>query len=185
MDQINKAIEVLNNDGIILYPSDTVWGLGCKSNNENVIQKLYDIKKRVIKKKFILLLADDRQLNKYIKEVPEIAWDILDYSINQPTIIYPNAYNLSKLLIADDGSIAVRIAELDYLQQIIKMIETPLISTSANVSGEKTPTSLQEVSNDILSKVDFIVDLPTITDNNNPSSIIKLKLNGEIEIIRK
>ena len=96
MDQIDKAIEVLNNDGIILYPSDTVWGLGCKSNNENVIQKLYDIKKRVIKKKFILLLADDRQLNKYIKEVPEVAWDILDYSIKQPTIIYPNAYNLSK-----------------------------------------------------------------------------------------
>ena len=90
--------------------------------DENVIQKLYDIKKRVIKKKFILLLADDRQLNKYIKEVPEVAWDILDYSIKQPTIIYPNAYNLSKLLIADDGSIAVRIAELDYLQQIIDNI---------------------------------------------------------------
>lgn len=185
MDQITKAIEVLNNGGIILYPTDTVWGLGCKSNNESIIQKLYDIKKRVKEKKFIILLADDRQLNKYIKEVPEVAWDILDYSINQPTIIYPNAYNLSPLLIANDGTIAVRIADKDYLQQIINMIKTPLISTSANISGEKIPGSLQEVSNDILSKVDFILDLPTITDNNNPSSIIKLELNGEIEIIRK
>ena len=185
MDQINKAIEVLNAGGVILYTSDTVCGLGCLTDHPKAIDKIYQIKKRDLDQKLILLIGDDKRLNKYVKEVPEVAWDLIDYAEKQPTIIYPNARNLPEILIEKDRSIAIRVIKTEPLQTLLNKINTPLTSTSANISGANSPRSIKEVSKEILSKVDFILDLPQIISSNSPSSIIKLQTNGEVKIIRK
>ena len=185
MQILNQAIDVLNNGGIILYPTETVWGIGCLTNNSKSIDNLYKLKNRNKLKKFIVLIGDDNKLNRYVKEVPEVAWDLIDYSEKQPTIIYPNAKNLPEVLIAKDKSIAIRIINSGPLQQLLRKIDSPLISTSANLSNDPPALKLKEVSKDILSKVDFILDLPEIIGANRPSAIIKLETNGEVEIIRK
>lgn len=185
MDVINQAVHVLKDGGTILYPTETVWGIGCLSNQPKAIDKIFAIKKRAKNQKFILLLDNDLKLRNYVQEIPEIAWDLIDFSEKQPTIIYPNAKNLPDELISQDGSIAIRIVKNNQITPLLNKVNFPLISTSANVSGAKTPTSLKEVSSEILSKVDFIVDLPDNNGSNRPSSIIKLQINGEIKIIRK
>ena len=185
MNNIDRAIDVLNSGGVIIYQSDTVLALGCKADNIEAINKLYRIKNRSFDKKFILLLSDDRKLNNYVKTIPEIAWDIIDSSYKQPTIIYPNAINLPKILIEKDGSIAFRIIDETDLNKIINKIKVPLISTSANISGESIPKQLEEVSNKILSEVDYTLTLQKKNKFSKVSPIIKLKENSEIEIIRK
>lgn len=185
MNNIDRTIEVLNSGGVIIYQSDTVIALGCKADNIEAINKLYRIKKRSLDKKFILLLSDDRNLKNYVKVIPEVAWDIIDSSEKQPTIIYPNAINLPKILIEKDGSIAFRIIDVVELNKIINKIKVPLVSTSANISGENIPKQLEEVSNNILYEVDYTLTLPKKNKVSKVSSIIKLKENSEVEIIRK
>ena len=131
------------------------------------------------------MIGDENKLNSYVNEVPEIAWELIDYSVKQPTIIYPKAKNLPEILLESDQSIAIRIINSGPLQQFLKRLDFPLISTSANLSNDQPPTSLKEVSKEILSKVDFILDLPEIKGSMHPSSIIKLQTNGEVEILRK
>ena len=178
MDKINEAINVLNSGGVILYNTETICGLGCLTNFPKAIDKIYKIKQRDSSQKLILL-------NSYVREVPEIAWDIIDYSQQQPTIIYENAYNLSENLISEDGSIAIRLVQSGPLHHFLSKLKTPLTSTSANVSGKTSPLHFKEVSKEILSKVDFILDLPNLNSSKRPSSIIKLKSNGEVKIIRE
>ena len=185
MSHINKAIDILNNGGIILYPTETVWGIGCLANNIQAIDKIYKIKNRSKSKKFILLIGDDNKLNRYVNEVPEIAWELIDSSYKQPTIIYPKAKNLPEILLETDQSIAIRVINSGPLQQFLKKLDFPLISTSANLSNDFPPKSLKEVSKEILTKVDFVLDLPEIKGSKHPSSIIKLQTNGEVEIVRK
>lgn len=185
MNNIDRTIEVLNSGGVIIYQSDTVIALGCKADNIEAINKIYRIKKRSFDKKFILLLSDNRNLKNYVKVIPEIAWDIIESSDKQPTIIYPNAINLPKILIENDGSIAFRIINVVELNEIINKIKVPLVSTSANISGENVPKQLEEVSNNILYEVDYILNLPKKDKVSKVSSIIKLKENSEVEIIRK
>ena len=182
MDPINKAIDELNSGGVILYQTDTIWGLGCLPDKIEAINKIYSIKKREIEKKLILILGNDLLLKKYVKEIPEIVWDIIEQAEFQPTIIYPNAFNLPDLLIENDGSIAIRIVKN---LNLLNKINTPLIATSANISGDPEPKNLKQVSKEILSEVDFILDLPEINCTQKPSSILKFKSNGEIKIIRK
>ena len=182
MDSINKAVDILKSGGVILYQTETVWGLGCLTNNLEGINKIYSIKGRDFNKKLILILENDLLLKRYVREIPEIVWDIIDQAEFQPTIVYPNAINLPDVLIEKDGSIAIRIVKQ---LELLKRIKQPLTATSANKSGDPTPKKLEQVNSEILSKVDFILDLPKIKCTEKPSSILKFETNGEIKIIRK
>jgi L-threonylcarbamoyladenylate synthase len=183
--EIHKCIEVLKAGGIILYPTDTVWGIGCDATNETAVQKIYDLKKRADSKSLIVVVANDRMLNYHVKDVPELAWDIIDIANKPTTIIYQDAKNLAKNVIASDNSIAIRMIKEGFSHQLAFNYRKPIVSTSANISGSSTPISFSEISNEIKKNVDFIVNTEFDTGNRKPSSLLKLGLNGDIEIIRK
>jgi len=183
--ELEKTVEVLKQEGIILYPTDTIWGLGCDATSQKAIENLTNLKGRGKKQRFIILLEDDRKLNKYVKEIPEVAWDLLDSADKPLTIIYPNAVSLPQNLIAEDGSIAIRIVKDGFVNKLIRKLNKPLVSTSANITGEPSPKSKAEISKKIIENVNHIVNLQTENRNAKPSSIVKLQISGEIEIIRK
>jgi len=185
-EDISKALETLNNGGVILYPTDTVWGLGCDATNEKAVERIYKIKKRSEQKGMLVLLDNENKIPLYINEMPEIAWDLIELSEKPLTIIYSGAKQLAKNLVAPDGSIGIRISTDSFNQKLIQQFKKPLVSTSANISGEPAPQNFDEISEEILHAVDYIVkwrqdDLNKI----RPSSIIKLGQGGEVRIIRE
>lgn len=185
-DELNNALKVLKEGGVILYPTDTVWGLGCDATNEKAVQKIIEIKKRADSKNFIVLIDNEIKLNKYVKDVPGVAWDLVESADEPLTIIYPGAYNLAKNVIADDGSVAIRVIKDEFCQKLINRFGKAIVSTSANISGEETPMNFSQISNDIIKSVDYVVNLRQ--DENKPvkpSSIIKIGTNWEIKIVRK
>lgn len=184
-EEVNKCIEILNVGGLILYPTDTVWGIGCDATNEEAVKKIYQLKQREDTKSMIVLVANDAMLNKQIVEVPELAWNIIDIATKPTTIVYPKAKNLAKNLISENGSIALRIVKEGFVNQLVFKFNKPIVSTSANLSHKTTPTNFSEISNEIKTGVDFIVNQKFDTGNHQSSSIIKLGLAGEIKIIRK
>ena len=185
-EDITKALETLKNGGIILYPTDTVWGLGCDATNENAVQKIYTIKNRSDSKSMLILLENPALLDRYIDEVPDIAWDLIEISTTPLTIIYPGARNLAKNLIAEDGSIGIRFTKEIFTRELLKRFHKPLVSTSANISGQPTPSSFAEISGEIKSQVDYtVLYRQEDTSPAKPSGIIKLQVNGQIEIIRQ
>ena len=184
-EEINKVLTVLENGGIILYPTDTIWGIGCDAKNEAAIHKIYEIKKRIHSKSLIILLDDDRKLNRFVREVPEVVWDILDYATKPTTVIYPEAINLPKNIVANDGSIAIRITKNDFCRKLIQRFKNPIVSTSANIAGSEAPKDFKDIAPEILKAVDHVVNLDAFEKNNEPSTIIKIGLKGELNIIRK
>lgn len=184
-EEINKCIEVLKAGGIILYPTDTVWGIGCDATNEEAVKKIYELKQREDSKSMIVIAWNDAMLQKHVVEVPELAWDIIDLATKPTTIIYPNAKQLAKNVIASDGSIAIRLIKEGFCNQLVYKFNKPIISTSANISGQPTPQNFDEISKKIKDGVDFIVPRQFDTGNKQPSSILKIGLRGEIEVIRK
>ncbi|MCG8700880.1 MAG: threonylcarbamoyl-AMP synthase, partial [Bacteroidales bacterium] len=156
-EDITKAIEVLQQGGIILYPTDTVWGIGCDATNEAAVKKIFDVKQRADSKAMLVLLDNENRLPSYIDEVPEVAWELLDVADKPLTLIYPGAKNVSKLLVADDGSLGIRIAKDEFCQRLIQGFKKPLVSTSANISGEPTPQFYHEISDDIVKQMDYVV----------------------------
>jgi L-threonylcarbamoyladenylate synthase len=183
---ISQALEVLRSGGTILYPTDTIWGIGCDATNFQAVKRVYEIKRREDVKSMLVLMGNPNMLNSYITEVPEIAWDLIEVSDKPLTIIYPKAKNLAINLIAPNGSIGIRLTDEPFAQQLIQRFRKPVVSTSANISGQKTPRNFFEISEEIKNAVDYVVqyrrnDLAKST----PSSIIKLGIGGEIEIIRK
>lgn len=185
-DDIKKALEVLKNGGIILYPTDTIWGIGCDATNENAVEKIYKIKKREDSKSMLVLMENPALLERYVDDVPEIAWDLVEVATTPLTVIYPNAKNLAKNLVAEDGSIGIRFTKEAFTTQLLQRFRKPLVSTSANISGEKSPAFFDEISEDIKNQVDYIVEFrQNDTTPANPSSIIKLGAGGRIDIIRK
>ena len=185
-DDIVKAAEVLRSGGIILYPTDTIWGIGCDATNPVAVRRIYEIKQRVDAKSMLILMENPNLLNSYISEVPEIAWDLIEVADSPLTIIYPGAKNLAPNLLAADGSVGIRVTTEPFTQQLIQRFRKPVVSTSANISGQRSPLNFAEISDEIKSLVDFIVvyrqDDPS---RSNPSGIIKLGVGGQIEIIRK
>jgi L-threonylcarbamoyladenylate synthase len=185
-DDLAKAVEVLRSGGIILYPTDTIWGIGCDATNPKAVDRIYEIKKRQDTKSMIILMENPNLLTSYIAEVPEIAWELIEVADTPLTIIYPHAKNLAPNLLATDGSIGIRITNEAFTQQLIQRFRKPVVSTSANISGEKSPQNFAEISDEIKKSVDYIVgfrqDDPT---RSKPSGIIKLGIGGQIEIIRK
>ena len=185
-DDIKKALEVLKSGGIILYPTDTIWGIGCDATNEKAVEKIYKIKKREDSKSMLVLMENPALLERYVTEVPEIAWDLVEIATTPLTVIYPGAKNLAKNLVAEDGSIGIRFTKEAFTSQLLQRFRRPLVSTSANISGEKSPAIFDEISEEIKKQVDYIVEFRQndITPAQ-PSSIIKLGVGGRIDIIRK
>lgn len=184
-NDIVNALEVLHKGGIILYPTDTVWGIGCDATNEEAVKKIYELKKRADSKSMLILLDKEAKLNTYIKEIPEMAWDLIELSEKPITIIYDGAQNIAKNLISTDGSIGIRITNETFSHKLIERLKRPIVSTSANITGEPTPQNFSEIHENIKKSVDYIVQYrQNETIKPSPSSIIKLGLNGEIKIIR-
>jgi len=184
-EDIKKALEVLRNGGVILYPTDTVWGIGCDATNPEAVSRIYKIKKREDNKSMLVLCDHSGRIGQYVKEVPEIAWELIDAAVNPLTIIYPGAKNLARNLIAEDGSIGIRISEDNFCQELIKRFGRPLVSSSANISGEKTPSVFSEISSEIIDAVDYVVEWRQDDEAKKPpSSIIKLGEGGLFKIIR-
>lgn len=183
-EEINKAIAVLNSGGLILYPTDTIWGIGCDATNSEAVQKVYELKQRVDSKALICLVANDGMLERYITKVPDLAYDIMDISTKPTTIIYDQPKDIAKNLIANDNTLAVRVASDKFCQYLINKFKKPLVSTSANISGESTAQNFSQISAVILKGVDYVVNLQQDGQNGNPSAIIKLGNDGMVKVIR-
>ena len=182
--EINNALKILKEGGIILYPTDTVWGIGCDATNVEAVKKVYNLKQRQDSKALICLVADDRMLKKYIKQIPDAALNIIAIANKPTTIIYDEAQHLASNLIAEDGSIAIRIPDDDFCYWLSRKLNTAIVSTSANISGQPTPKSFKEIAPEVLKGVDYVVNLHREKICNKPSSIIKLSNNGVVKIIR-
>lgn len=183
--EIQQTIAVLNKGGLILYPTDTVWGIGCDATNEAAVKKVYELKRRADNKALICLVSDTRMLQRYVYEIPEAAYDIIELSNKPTTIIYDRPMNLATNLVADDNTIAIRVASDEFCQKLIRKFKRPLVSTSANISGNPTPKSFAEISSEILKGVDYVVNLQLEKKNTQPSSIIKIGNDAVVKIIRK
>jgi len=183
--EIENAIKVLKRGGLILYPTDTVWGIGCDATNAEAVDKVYALKKRADSKSLICLVSDFKMLNMYVEDVPEVAYDILKYAAKPTTVIYDDPIRVPVNLIADDNSLAFRVVRNDFCTPLLRKLRKPIVSTSANISGEKTPLTFKEISKEILEGVDYVVNLPNSRLTKKPSAIIKLKNNGSVQVIRK
>ena len=184
-EEIDKTVEVLKKGGIIVYPTDTIWGIGCDATNEKAVKKIYALKHRLEKKKMIVLICKPESLNKFIDKVPPIAYDLIESWDKPLTIIYSGAMNLAKNLIEDDKSVAIRVSKDEFSQRVIKKLGKPLVSTSANHSGEAAPIFFKSITSEILEGVDYVVDLYHDSLNTvKPSTIIKLLKSGNFEVIR-
>ncbi len=184
-EEIKEALDVLFKGGIILYPSDTIWGLGCDATNAEAVNKIYRIKERSDSKSMLTLVGNENMLNSYVKSIPEIAWELIDVSDKPLTIIYPGAKNLANNLIAEDGSAGIRIVNEPFCEELIRKFRKPLVSTSANISGNKSPQIFDEIDMRIKKAADYVVEYRQ--DDLQPrtaSSIIKLNLNGVFTILR-
>lgn len=185
-NEVNKALEVLKNGGVILYPTDTVWGLGCDATNEEAVAKVNEIKGRKADKSLIVLLDNDNKLQSYVTEIPEVAYELIEYAENPLTIIFSGAKNLAQNVINIDGSVGIRVVKHDFCEELLQRFRKPIVSTSANISGEPTPQFFDDISEEIKDVVDYIVDFEQENRTvKKPSTIIKLGPSGQFEFIRK
>ena len=183
---IKNAVEVMKNGGVILYPTDTVWGIGCDATNPEAVAKVYKIKHRDDSKAMICLVDSDSRMQRYVRNVPDVAWDIIDLATKPTTLILDNAVNLAPNLIAEDGSIAMRITNEPFSKELCYRFQKPIVSTSANISGEETAENYRDISEEILSAVDYVCDARRNEHKpHTPSSIIKLTEDSKVTIIRK
>ncbi|HBS86136.1 MAG: threonylcarbamoyl-AMP synthase [Bacteroidetes bacterium GWF2_38_335] len=183
---IENSLKVLRKGGIILYPTDTIWGIGCDATNSAAVKKIIDLKKRNLNKSMLILLDHIDNLGRYVKEIPEMAIELLAATEEPVTIIYPGAINLAPQLIAADGSIGIRITNDDFCRNLIFKLGRPLVSTSANIEGKLTPGFFDQIDEEIINGVDYVVEhRQTDKMPRKPSEIIRIGLKGEVQIIRK
>ncbi|WP_297509430.1 L-threonylcarbamoyladenylate synthase [Flavobacterium sp.] len=183
--EVHNAYEVIAKGGIILYPTDTVWGIGCDATNEAAINKIYELKRREESKNMIVLMNGDRMLHSVFHNIPEVAWQLLDLSEKPTTLILDHPKNVAKNIIALDNSLGMRLVKEPFCFKLMERMKRPLVSTSANISGEPTPKSFQEISSVIRNGVDYIVQLHQDKLCNTPSTIIKLTQDAQVKVIRK
>lgn len=181
---MEKAIDQLRNGGIILFPTDTIWGVGCDATNEAACQKIMDLKQRPENKSFVLLADSFQMIEKYIPEFPSVVYDLVDLAERPLTIIYPNAQGLAKSVLAQDGSVGIRLTKDPICLKLIRSIRKPIVSTSANLSGEPSPTCFDEISPVLKQGVDAIVEERLNEIRTQPSQIIKIGLDSSVQIIR-
>ena len=184
-EDIDRAIAVMQQGGVIVYPTDTIWGIGCDATNEEAVRKVYALKQRDDSKALITLVDSEAKIEFYVREVPEVAWQLIEVADKPLTIIYDGARNLAPNLIAADGSVALRIAREPFSRELCRRFRKAIVSTSANISGAPAPKTFADISEDILSGADYVCssrreeDIPHV-----PSSIIKLGAGGEVKVIR-
>ena len=185
-DEINKALEVLKAGGVILYPTDTIWGLGCDATNAGAVEKLLQIKNRPAEKSLIVLLDVDSKLQSYVNEIPDVAYDLIEYAENPLTLIFSGAKNLAQNVINMDGSVGIRIVKHDFCTPLIPRFSKPIVTTSANISGQPSPKYFDEIDQTLVDLVDYVVDFDQENRNSRkPSTIMKLSPGGHFEFIRK
>lgn len=185
-EDFQQALEVLRQGGLILYPTDTVWGIGCDATCEAAVRKIFALKQRSDAKAMLCLLDAAGKLQGYVRQVPEMAWDLIELTTKPLTIIYPGAQNVAPSLVAEDGSLGIRITEEPFTKALCAALHHPLVSTSANISGEPAARNFSEVTDAIRQGVDYVVRYRQGDRSEpKPSSIVKLGVNNEIKVIRE
>lgn len=186
LQDIAEAVRVVKSGGIILYPTDTIWGIGCDASNPEAVARVYALKQRIDSKALICLLGSDANLNLYVKDVPEVAYDLIELSTKPLTIIYDGARNLAPNLLADDGSVGIRVTKEEFSQTLCMRCKCALVSTSANISGQPSPASFRDIAPEVIAGVDYVcTSRRDEKPQAQPSSIIKLSATNEIKIIRE
>lgn len=183
--EVHKAFEVIQNGGIILYPTDTVWGIGCDATNIEAVKKIYALKQREETKSMIVLMNGEKMMYTVFKDIPETAWQILDLSEKPTTLILDRPRNVAANLIAEDQTLGIRLVKEPFCFKLMERMKRPLVSTSANITGMFTPKSFKEISPEIIKGVDYVVNLQHEKISDKPSTIIKLTLDNQVSIIRK
>lgn len=184
-EDLAKAVEVLKRGGIILYPTDTVWGIGCDATNPEAVKRIYELKQRADSKSLLVLVGSEGELQRTVKEVPEAAWMLMEAAVNPMTIIYDRPVGLAQNLLAEDGSVGIRITDEPFSQALCRRLRRPVVSTSANVSGRKTPAIFSEIDEEIKAGVDYVVKFRQAdTRRKKSSNIIKVSDTGVIKVIR-
>lgn len=184
-EDLREAVATLKRGGLILYPTDTIWGIGCDATNEAAVRRIYDLKQREDAKALLSIVSSDGMLARVVKQVPDIAYDLMDTATRPLTIIYPDAVGLAPNLLAEDGSAGIRVAGDDFCRRMCDRLGGPVVSTSANISGEPSPAAYRDISDAIREGVDYIVRYRREeTTPHTASSIIKLGLKGEVKVIR-
>ena len=186
IEEIKKACQVLNEGGVILYPTDTIWGIGCDATNEEAVRRVYEIKRRADSKAMLVLVDNPVKVDFYVQDVPEVAWDLIELTTKPLTIIYSGARNLAPNLLAEDGSVGIRVTDELFSKRLCQQFRKAIVSTSATISGEPSPGNFSEISEEIKAAVDYVVNFrQEETARPAPSSIIKLGQGGVVQIIRK
>lgn len=186
IEDVKKACEVMNAGGVILYPTDTVWGIGCDATNEDAVRRVYEIKKRADSKAMLVLVDTAVKIDFYVNDVPPVAWDLIELSDKPLTIIYSDARNLASNLLAEDGSVGIRVTNETFSKRLCQQFRKAIVSTSANVSGQPGAANFSEITEEIKNAVDYIVEFrQEDMSRPRPSSIIKLDKGGVIKIIRE
>lgn len=183
--EVHKAFEIIQNGGIILYPTDTIWGIGCDATNAEAVKKIYALKQREESKSLIVLMNGEKMMYTVFKDIPETAWQILDLSEKPTSLVLDNPRNVAENIISDDKSLGIRIVKEPFCFKLMERMKKPLVSTSANISGSSTPKSFKEISPEIINGVDYVVNLHREKICDKPSTIIKLSLDNQVKIIRK
>ena len=185
-EDIQKAVEVMRKGGIIIYPTDTVWGIGCDATNPEAVAKIYKIKHREDSKALVCIVDSDARLQRYVRNVPDVAWQLIDAVVKPTTLILDDAVNLAPNLIGEDGSIGIRITNEPFSKELCYRFQKAIVSTSANISGEPAAQNYRDISEEILSAVDYVCTSRRQEHKpHQPSTIIKVRATGEINIIRK
>ncbi|MBQ8424129.1 MAG: threonylcarbamoyl-AMP synthase [Coprobacter sp.] len=184
-DDIKKAFEVLCRGGVILYPTDTIWGIGCDATNPEAVRRVYEIKKRVDSKALIVLVDKPMKIEFYVDEVPDIAWNLIEVTDKPLTIVYPKAKNLAPNVVAEDGSVGIRLTQEAFSQKLCERFRKAIVSTSANISGTPSPKNFAEISDEIKNAVDYVVTYrQDDTARPEPSSVIQVGNGGLIKVLR-
>lgn len=183
--EIENTLEVLKKGGIILYPTDTVWGIGCDATNPEAVAKVYALKKRSDSKAMICLVNSVKMLEQFVNSVPDPAYDVIEYADKPTTIIYDNPIKVASNLVAEDETLAIRVVKEPFCEQLIYKFRRPLVSTSANISGAPTPNSFAQIAPEILKGVDYVVNLYHSKISAKPSAIIKISNDRTVKVIRK
>ncbi|WKK59022.1 L-threonylcarbamoyladenylate synthase [Sphingobacterium sp. BN32] len=185
-DDMKQALETLKAGGLILYPTDTIWGIGCDATNPEAVEKIFALKGRDKGKSMIVLLGNDYQLEAYVQEVPEVAYQLIEVADKPLTIIYNKAKNLAPNVVAEDGSIGIRVVQHTFCEELIQRFRKPIVSTSANISGEATAQNFSEISEEIKDGVDYVVQYGQMDmSKHQASTIMKIDASGKFEFIRK
>jgi L-threonylcarbamoyladenylate synthase len=184
-ESLDRVLKVLHTGGIILYPTDTVWGLGCDATNEQAVKRLMDIKRRPNGKGLVVLVDLPQRIPSYVDAVPDMAWELIDLADKPLTIVFDKGKKLSSLVYGKDGSVAIRVSQSKFCQQLISKFRKPIVSTSANFCGKPYPKSFNDIPNDLIDKVDLVVPIELDTDSTGkPSSIISVGKGNTVKILR-